>query len=167
MLKSVSICAALILAVAAFADSAEARQGGFSGARAMSIAGPGRMGMAPARYGTLGNRGIYRAGVAPGTLGNRGIYRTAGTYGQWQGRGNWSGGKWAGGTWQGGRWHGGRWHGGRFWPWGVGVGAVALAASWPYYAGYGYGYDSCVRWVPDYGWVNVCDNPYYGGYGYY
>jgi hypothetical protein len=177
-LKSVSICAALILAVAAFADSAEARQGGFSGGRsmggfhggrsvggfhgarmsgfsgtrAMSIAGPGRMGMAPARYGTLGNRGIYR---------------TAGTYGQWQGRGNWSGGKWAGGTWQGGRWHGGRWHGGRFWPWGVGVGAVALAASWPYYAGYGYGYDSCVRWVPDYGWVNVCDNPYYGGYGYY
>jgi hypothetical protein len=92
MLKSVSICAALILAVAAFADSAEARQGGFSGGRSMggfhggrsmggfqgtrtmSIAGPGRMGMAPARYGTLGNRGIYRAGVAPGTLGNYSNY---------------------------------------------------------------------------------------------
>ena len=29
MLKSVSICAALILAAAAFAQSAEARQGGF------------------------------------------------------------------------------------------------------------------------------------------
>ena len=35
MLKSVSICAALILAVAAFADSAEARHGGFGGGRSM------------------------------------------------------------------------------------------------------------------------------------
>ncbi|MGB7456170.1 MAG: hypothetical protein WBM51_10860 [Pseudolabrys sp.] len=31
----------------------------------------------------------------------------------------------------------------------------------------GYGYESCVQWVPDYGWVNVCNYPSYGGYGYY
>ena len=35
----------------------------------------------------------------------------------------------------------------------------------PYYGGYGYGYDSCVQWVPDWGWVNVC-NARYGGYYY-
>jgi hypothetical protein len=59
------------------------------------------------------------------------------------------------------------WRGGRFWPlWGVGAG-LALAAAWPYYGGYGYGYDSCIQWLPDYGWVNVCSYPYYGGYGYY
>ena len=67
----------------------------------------------------------------------------------------------------GGRWAG--WRGGRWWPWwpwwGVGAG-VALAAAWPYDGGYGYGYDSCVQWVPDYGWVNVCGYQY-GGYGYY
>jgi hypothetical protein len=58
MLKSVSICAALILAVAVFADSAEARQGfggrmgGMSGFKGMSGAGPARMGMTgPARMG--------------------------------------------------------------------------------------------------------------------
>ncbi|MGB7937623.1 MAG: hypothetical protein WCF72_03220 [Pseudolabrys sp.] len=49
---------------------------------------------------------------------------------------------------------------------GVGAG-VALAAALPYYGGYGYGYESCVQWVPDYGWVNVCNYPSYGGYGYY
>ncbi|MGA7346837.1 MAG: hypothetical protein WBY01_14950 [Pseudolabrys sp.] len=73
MLKSVSICAALILAAAVFADSAEAmpggfgggrsmggfggarmggfggaRMGGFSGARAMAVPGHGRMGFAGA-----------------------------------------------------------------------------------------------------------------------
>ncbi|MGC1876970.1 MAG: hypothetical protein WA699_19325, partial [Pseudolabrys sp.] len=48
----------------------------------------------------------------------------------------------------------------------VGAG-VALAAALPYYGGYGYGYESCVQWVPDYGWVNVCNYPSYGGYGYY
>ena len=75
MLKSVSICAALILAAAVFADSAEARHGGFGGGRSMggfggarmggfsgarmsgfsgarmSVAGPGRMGFAgPGRF---------------------------------------------------------------------------------------------------------------------
>jgi hypothetical protein len=42
---------------------------------------------------------------------------------------------------------------------------VALAAAWPYYGGYGYFYDSCVQWVPDYSWVNVCGYQY-GGYYY-
>jgi hypothetical protein len=70
------------------------------------------------------------------------------------GRGNWSGNRWAG------NWNRGYWRGGRWWPWGVGAGVALAAATWPYYGGYGYGYDSCVQWVPDYGWVNVCSNPY-------
>ena len=52
-MKSVSICAALILAVAVFADSAEARPGGVGGARmgGARFAGPGRMGIAgPGRF---------------------------------------------------------------------------------------------------------------------
>jgi hypothetical protein len=62
----------------------------------------------------------------------------------------------------------GHWRGGRFWPWwDVGAGVALAAATWPYYGGYGYGYDSCIQWLPDYGWVNVCNYPYYGGYGYY
>ena len=114
--------------------------GGFSGARAMTVAGPGRMGIAgPGRFA-----GPARMG--PGRV-------------AWAGRGNWSGGRWAGNR------RGGNWRGGRFWPWGVGAG-VALAAAWPYYGGYGYNND-CVQWRPDWGWVNVCDNPYYGGYSYY
>jgi hypothetical protein len=117
-----------------------ARMGGFSGARAMAVAGHGRMGFAgPGRFA-----GPVRMG--PGRV-------------AWTGRGNWSGNRWAG------NWRGGRWRGGRFWPWwGVGAG-VALAAALPYYGGYGY--ESCVQWVPDYGWVNVCNYPSYGGYGYY
>ncbi len=118
---------------------------------------------APGRYGTLGNRGIYRANVGP--VGSRGIYRTgaASAYGQWQGKGNWSGNRW-----QGNRhayWYGGRRHYGGYWPWwGAGAG-LALAATWPYYGG-GYGYDDCVQWRPDWGWVNVCDSPYGGYYPY-
>ena len=49
---------------------------------------------------------------------------------------------------------------------GVGAGVALAAATWPYYGGYGYS-NSCVQWVPDYGWVNVCNYPAYGGYGYY
>jgi hypothetical protein len=180
MLKSVSICAALLLAAAVFADSAEARPGfggarmggmhGFSGARfagpgrmgiaGARFAGPGRMGLAGARFAGPGRMGIAGARFAgPGRMGIAGA-RFAGP-GQvaWAGRGNWSGGRWAG------NWRGGHWRGGRWWPWwGVGTG-LALAATWPYYGGYGYGYDSCVQWVPDYGWVNVCSYPY-GGYYY-
>jgi hypothetical protein len=173
MFKILSICAALVLAAAAFSDSAEARRGGsgggggghfrmggggnFGAARVGSIGGvrsmgaPGRIGVGPGRYGTLGNRGIYRAGVASG-------------YGQWQGRGNWSGGN------RQGYWYGGRRHyGGGYWPW-LGAGAgLALAATWPYYGGYGYGgygYDDCVQWRPDWGWVNVCGDQYGGYYPY-
>ena len=55
---------------------------------------------------------------------------------------------------------------GRWWPWGVGAGVSLAAATWPYYGGYGYS-EFRVEWVPDYGWVNVCNYPAYGGYGYY
>ena len=143
MLKSVSICAALILAAAVFADSAEARHGGFGGGRSMGGFGGARMSVAgpPGRFA-----GPMRMG--PGRV-------------AWAGRGNWSGNRWAG------NWRGGHWRGGRFWPWwGVGAG-LAAAAAWPYYGGYGYGYDDCVQWRPDYGWVNACNYQYYGGYGYY
>ena len=180
MLKILTLCAALVLAAAAFSDSAEARKGGISGgggggvgmgaARVGSMGGvrsmatPGRMSVAPGSYGTLGNRGIYRAGIAPGNIGNRGIYRTgvASGYGQWQGKGNWSGGKWHGNRQA--YWYGGRRHYGGYWPW-LGVGAgLALAATGPYYGGYGY--DDCVQWRPDWGWVNVCEYPYGGYYPY-
>ena len=152
MLKSVSVCAALIFAAAVFAGSAEAGPGGFKGVSG----GMGKMGMGMAgpKMG-MGMAGP-KMGMAPMGMGP----------GKWSGKGNWSG-KWAG-NWQGGKWAG-NWHRGHFrrggfWPWwGVGAG-VALAAGWPYYGGYGY--DSCIQWVPDYGWVNVCGYPY-GGYGYW
>jgi hypothetical protein len=148
MLKSVSMCAALILAVVVYADSAEAFKGGGGG--------PGRMGMGAGRP----------MGMGPGRPMAMSPGRVA-----WANRGNWSGNRWAG-NWSGNRWAG-NWRGGHFrragfWPWwGVGAGVALAAATWPYYGGYGYGYDSCVQWVPDYGWVNVCISPYYGGYGYY
>jgi hypothetical protein len=172
MLKSVSICTALILAAAVFADSAEARQGfggggrsmgGFSGARMAGWSGARVGGWSSARLG--GWRGA-RAMTVAGPNRFAGPGRVA-----WSGRGNWSGGRWAG-NWSGSRWAG-NWRGGHFrrggfWPWwGVGAGVALAAATWPY-PGYG---DSCVQWVPDYGWVNVCGYPYggygYGGYGYW
>ncbi|MGB9258873.1 MAG: hypothetical protein WCB55_01730 [Pseudolabrys sp.] len=162
MLKSVSICAALILAAAVFADSAEARPGGFGGGRSMGGFGGARMGgfsgarmsgfsgaraMAVAGHGRMGFAGPGRF-ACPVRMGPGRV--------AWAARGNWSGNRCAG-----------NWRGGRFWPWwGVGAG-VALAAALPYYGGYGYGYESCVQWVPDYGWVNACNYPSYGGYGYY
>ena len=152
MLKLASICAASILAVAAFSNSAEAqrlgggarmgghsgfsggarmggnfggaRMGGFSGAR-MGIAGAGiyRGGIGPGRVGALGGRGIYRGGVGSG--------RYAYGYGN-----------------QGYRYgYGGYRYGHRgYWPYlGLGVGALALASTRPYYdggyydGGYSYG----------------------------
>jgi hypothetical protein len=160
MLKSVSICAALVLAAAVFADSAEARQGfggghsmgGFSGARMGGWSGARMGGWSGARMGGWsGARAMHVAG--PGRMGISGPGRFAGP-GRvaWAGRGNWSGARWAG-NWRRGR---------GFWPWwGVGAG-VALAAGWPYYGGYGY--DSCVQWIPDYGWVNTCGYQYSGYY---
>jgi hypothetical protein len=169
MLKSVTICAALLLAAAVFADSAEARQGfgrgmsGVMGPRMSGGMGPRMSGvMGPRMSGVMGPRMSARAmSVAPG--------RFAGPVGMGPGRvalagrGNWSGSRWAG------NWRGGHFRRGGFWPWwGVGAGVALAATAWPYY---GYGYDSCVQWVPDYGWVNVCGYPYggygYGGYGYY
>jgi hypothetical protein len=179
MLKSVSICAALLLAAAVFADSAEARQGfgggrGFSGARVGGFSGARMGGFSGARMsGFSGTRAMTVAG--PARMGIAGPSRFARPVGMgtgrvaWAGRGNWSGNRWAG-NWSGsrwaGNWRGGHWRGGRWWPWwGVGAGVALAAATWPYYGGYGYGYDSCVQWVPDYGWVNVCGYPY-GGYYY-
>jgi hypothetical protein len=171
MLKSVSIGAALILAAAVCADSAEARPGGFGshsvggfkgvggGSGRMMGMGSGRpMGMVrPMGMGSGRPMGMVRPmGMSPGRV-------------AWANRGNRSGNRWAG-NWSGNRWAG-NWHRGHFrrggfWPWwGVGAGVALAAATWPYYGGYGY--DSCVQWVPDYGWVNVCSDPYYGGYGYY
>jgi hypothetical protein len=82
-----SICAALILAAAVFADSAEARQGfgggrsmgGFSGDRAMADAGPGEW-ETPVKAGSL----VLYA---------------------WVWAGNWRGGHWRGGRfWPFRRW---------------------------------------------------------------
>ena len=169
MLKSFSICAALILAAAAFSTSAEAqhrgfgggarmgggahfsgaRMGGFSGARMGGFHGARMGGWSGARFA-----GPARMGIAgPGRFAGPG--RVA-----WAGGGNWAGRRWTG------NWNRGYWRGGRWWPWGVGAGVALAAATWPYYGGYGYS-DSCVQWVPDYGWVNVCNYPAYGGYGYY
>ena len=62
-----------------------------------------------------------------------------------------------------GGYYGHRRYGG-YWPW-LGVGAgLALAATWPFYGGYGY--DDCVQWRPDWGWVNVCGYQYGGYYPY-
>ncbi|MGC1590133.1 MAG: hypothetical protein WA770_08440, partial [Pseudolabrys sp.] len=78
MLKSASICAALILAAAVFADSAEARPGGFGVGRSMGGFGGARMG------GFSGARAMAVAGHA-GPM-RMGPGRVA-----WTGRGNWSG----------------------------------------------------------------------------
>ena len=76
MLKNVSICAALLLAAAVFADSAEARQGfgggrsmgGFSGARMGGFSGARMGGFSGARMGGFsGARGMAVAG--PGRMG--------------------------------------------------------------------------------------------------
>jgi hypothetical protein len=74
------------------------------------------------------------------------------------------GGRWAGGRWAGGRWNGGRWHGDRWWPYWAAAGVGVGLAAWPYYGGYGY--DDCIQWGPDWGWVNVCQYPYGGYYPY-
>ena len=137
MLKSFSICAALILAAAAFSTSAEAQHRGVGGGARMG----GGAHFSGARVGSFG--GARMGNIAgPGRIG---------AYG---GRAIYSGGRYAYGY---GRGYGYRRYGG-YWPWwGVGAG-LALAATWPYYGGYGYNND-CVQWRPDWGWVNVCDNP--------
>src|SRR5262249_4591099 len=174
MWKSVSICTALILAAVTFADSAEARFGGggggvrmggggariggFSGARMGGWSGARMGGWSGARMGgwsgarAMAVAGPGRVGIAgPGRFAGRGRVAWAGR-GAWAGRSAWAGNRWAG--WR---------RGGGGWPWwGVGAGVALAAATWPYYGGY----DSCVQWVPDYGWVNVC-NSQYGGYGYW
>ncbi|MGB8575832.1 MAG: hypothetical protein WCD56_04605 [Pseudolabrys sp.] len=155
MLKIVSMCAALVLAAAAFSTSAEAQKhggfgggarmgghGGFGGgARIGGMGGVSRMGgisgprMGGPRIGAYGGRGIYRGGVGPGRIGAYGG-RGYGYRYPYRRYGGWGG----------------------YWPWGLGAG-LAVAATWPYYGGYGY--DDCVQWRPDWGWVNVCTS---GGY---
>lgn len=116
-------------------------------------------GFAGPRLGAANFGGARMGFTGPGRMGFAGPGRAV-----WVGRGAWAGRRdaWAG-RWAGGRWAG--WRGRGWWPWwGVGAG-VALAAGWPYYGGYGYGYDSCVQWIPDWGWVNVC-SPRYAGFYY-
>ena len=151
MLKIAATFCAVFMAVSAFSTSAEARGGFGGGGVHMGGFGGGGMrvggGFAGARIGAANFGGARMGFAGPGRIGIAG-----------PGRGVWAG-RWAGGRWAG-------WRGGRWWPWwGVGAG-VALAAAWPYWGGYGYGYDSCVQWVPDWGWVNVCSSPYAGYYGY-
>ena len=166
MLKIVSVCAALILAAATFSTSAVAQKGGL---RKMSFARWPRQDelrrwsrQADARWSRQdelrrwsrqdGLRWSRQDGLrwsrqrcgygGPGKMG----YGGPGIYG---------GGKYASGY---GRGYGYRYpyrrHGG-YWPWwGVGAG-LAVAATGAYYGGYGYGYDDCVQWRPDWGWVNV------------
>ena len=162
MLKRVGVvCAALVVAAAAFSTSVEARYGGHSGARMGGAnfggarIGAGNFGGARMGGAYVGGARIGSARVAGAAVGGRyGINRAAGIYG----------GRWAG---RYGGYYGHRRYGG-YWPW-LGVGAgLALAATWPYYGGYGYadGYDDCVQWRPDWGWVNVCGYPDGGYYPY-
>jgi hypothetical protein len=168
MLKRVGVvCAALIVAAASFSTSVEARSAGHGGVRAGGFGGGGGVRMGGANFGGarigagnfggarmggayIGGARIGRARVAGAAVGGRyGINRGAGIYG----------GRWAG---RYGGYYGRRYGG--YWPWwGVGAG-LALAATWPYYGGYGY--DDCVQWRPDWGWVNVCGYPYGGYYPY-
>jgi len=166
MLKiAITLCAVLI-AASALSTSAEARFGGFGGGGVrMGGFGGARMGgFAGPRFGVARFAGPGRIGFAGRGMAFAGPGRVWAGRGAWVGRGAWAGrGVWAG-RWGGARWAG--WRGGRWWPWwGVGAG-VALAATLPYYGGYGYGYDSCVQWVPDWGWVNVCNSQYGGYYSY-
>ena len=162
MLKRVAVvCAALVVAAAAFSTSVEARSGAHSGRMGGANFGGARIGagnFGGARMGGayVGGARIGSARVAGAAVGGRyGINRAAGIYG----------GRWAG---RYGGYYGHRRYGG-YWPW-LGVGAgLALAATWPYYGGYGYadyGYDDCVQWRPDWGWVNVCGYPDGGYYRY-
>ncbi|MGA7086562.1 MAG: hypothetical protein WB005_25830, partial [Pseudolabrys sp.] len=91
MLKSVSICAALILAAAVFADSAEARPGGFGGGRSMGGFGGARMGgFSGARMGGFGGaRAMAVAGH--GRMGIAGPGRFAGPMRMGPGRVAWAG----------------------------------------------------------------------------
>jgi hypothetical protein len=179
MLKIVSVCAALVLAAATFSTSAVARQGhggksfgGGHGGKSFG-GGPGKMnfGGGPGKMsfgggpGKMGYGGPGKMGYAgPGKMGYAGPGKMGygPKYGQWQGKGNWSGGKQYGN--QHAYWYGGRRHYG-YWPWAVGAG-LAVAATGAYYGGYDYGYDDCVQWRPDWGWVNVCEYPYGGYYPY-
>jgi hypothetical protein len=162
MLKIVSVCAAVILAAATFSSSADARNGhggnrgasigGFKGASAGGYRGnvSGFRGptMSGARYATAPySGGMYRSGVGSGRY----------AYG-----GSRYGARYASGY---GYRYPYRRHGYGYWPWAVGAG-LAVAATGAYYGGYDYGYDDCVQWRPDWGWVNVCDYTYGGYYPY-
>ena len=171
MLKRVGVvCAALVVAAAAFSTSVEARSGAHSGARMGGAnfggarIGAGNFGGARMGGAYVGGARIGSARVAGATVGGRyGINRAAGIYGGAglaRNAGIYHGGRWAG---RYGGYYGHRRYGG-YWPW-LGVGAgLALAATGPYYGGYGY--DDCVQWRPDWGWVNVCEYPYGGYYPY-
>ncbi|MGB8046550.1 MAG: hypothetical protein WCF53_01385, partial [Pseudolabrys sp.] len=90
MLKSASICAALILAAAVFADSAEARPGGFGVGRSMGGFGGARMGgFSGARISGFSGARMNVAG--PGRMGFAGPGRFAGPMRVGPGRVAWAG----------------------------------------------------------------------------
>jgi hypothetical protein len=177
MLKIGSICAALILAMAAFSTSAEARGGhgghggfsggfkgasvgGFRGASIGSFRGIGGRSFAAAPYrgarvGTLGGRGIYRGAVGPSRY-SYGRYGGKYAYGR---HGYWDKHRYPYYRYGYRGYYGG--YGYNDWWWGAG--ALALAAAGTYYGGY----DDCyqtLRVQTPYGWrwrqVYVCDYPY-------
>jgi hypothetical protein len=148
MLKRVGvICAALVVAAAAFSTSVEARSGGHGGVRTGSFGGGGaRLGGANFGGARIGASNFSGARMS-------GVYRGGARIGSARVTGPTVGGRAA----RYGAYYGHRRYG-RYWPW-LGVGAgLAVAGTWPYY--YGYSYDDCVQWRPDWGWVNVCDYPY-------
>lgn len=176
MLKFAATFCAVLIVASALSTSAEARSGGFggggarmggfSGARMGGFSGARMGGFAGPRFGAANFAGARMGIAGPGRMGIAGPGRVgiAGPGRAWAGRGAWAGsGAWAGRRWVGGRWAG--WRGGGWWPWwGVGAGVALAATTWPYYGGYGY--DDCVQWRPDWGWVNVCQYPYGGYYPY-
>ena len=159
MLKIVSICAAVILAAATYSSSADARNG--HGGRGASVGGFRGASVGGYRGANISG---FRTPVMSAAPYRGGMYRSAAGSGRYVYGGSRYGGRYASGY--GYRYpyrrYGG-WYGG-YWPWGLGAGLALAATTWPYYGGYGY--DDCVQWRPDWGWVNVCGYPYGGYYPY-
>ena len=159
MLKIVSVCAAVILAAATFTFSTSAdAQKGHGGNRGGSIGGFKGASVSGYRGNVSGFRGPTMSGARYATA----PYRSGVGSGRYVYGGSNYGGRYASGY---GYRYPYRRHGYGYWPWAVGAG-LAVAATGAYYGGYGYGYDDCVQWRPDWGWVNVCDYPYGGYYPY-
>ncbi len=168
MLKIASVCAALILAGAAFSTSAEARfggggghvggfgghvggfgghvgsfgghVGGFSGARMGSFSGARIGSFSGARIGSFS--GARFSGARVGTFSGArvgAVHYGGARIATYGGRGFYRGGYVGPGRYAYGYRYGRYgYRYGRYWPWGLGVGALAVASAWPYYSNYGY-----------------------------